>query len=760
MMRGLPLLALAVGIAATMALPAAPVYAAPRADVCGGVALGVSSLDGPDALAALGADLPVAAATNHVTASVLAGTLAHDATARLDRCGRLFYAEAVQPLSVSAGMTASPTVAAAGLDASGNAFTLSSRPSSSHTIYLDFTGFALSGTAWNKPYGIPDGRVLAPFDTDGDPAHFSTVELDAIRHIWLSVAEDYAPFDVNVTTALPAAGALERTSLSDQQFGTRAVITNDSSSYAAMCPGGCGGIAYIDVVGITGSGHEYYQPAIVFQRGLSSNVKAIAEATSHEVGHNFGLLHDGSPSGDYYFGAGAWAPIMGASYYRPVTQWSHGEYVGATQKQDDIATIAGHLAVPATTSGFATDEPGIGDDSAVPLTNGVPVAGVISNATDADWWQFTSYGGSAAVSVNPAPYAPDLDVRLDVYAADGALVTTISPATSTADQRVGALGPPIAGLAVAWAVPALPAGHYALRVSGSGSGSAATTGYSSYGSVGRYTIEATWAAPTSLVVASASLPHAVRGVSYSATAVAGGASGAPTWSLLTGTLPVGLSLDPMTGVISGTPSSSGVASFTLEVADDSAHVASRTVSLRVYDPVSVRTTAFNAASLGRRYVAHALAAGGDGTYVWTRSAGALPPGMTLSSSGVVSGTPTRTGRYVFTLRGADYAGSATLAGRYAVRSFSISVAKPVVVRSSALRVGIHRHAYASQLYAVGGSGGYTWRVRAGSLPPGTSLTATGRITGTPTRAGRWIVTLLARDVVGRGGVRTFVLTVR
>jgi len=755
MVRGLPPLALAVGLAATLVLPATAAVATPRANGCAipSLALDVPALIGSDAVAALGADLPAAAAVNRISPSALAGVLRHDATARLDRCGRMFYAERTVPPSVSLGAVVAPTAQTSGLVSAGNAFALSSRPSSTHTIYLDFTGYVLDGTAWNDSYDIPDNRVLAPFDTDGDPSHFSVSELDAIRSIWLSVAEDYAPFDVNVTTAVPGAGVIERSSISDQQYGTRAVITDDATSYSTICPSGCGGIAFVDVFGLVASGHDYYQPAIVFQRGLSSNIKAIAEATSHEVGHSFGLQHDGTSSTGYYLGQGAWAPIMGAGYYRPLTQWSRGEYAGANQRQDDLAIIAANTA-------YATDEVGVDDDSAVHLRSGVAVSGVIANAADSDWYEVTSYGGSASVSVLPAPFAPDLDVRLDVYGPDGALVTTVNPTTSSADQRTGSLGGPIAGLAAVWAVPSLQAGEYALRVSGSGSGNATTTGYSAYSSIGRYTIVTAVAAPSSLVVASTTLPQATRGMGYSAAAVAGGASGAPTWSVRSGSLPAGLALAAASGVISGTPTSAGVSSFTLEVSDDSAHVAARTVSLSVYDPVAIRTTAFNAASRGRRYLARASAVGGDHTYVWTRVGGVLPPGLVLVPSGVVSGTPTRTGRYSFVLRGADYAGGAALAGRYATRSFTISVANPVVVTTTALRVGIRGHAYASRVYAVGGSGGYRWSVRTGSLPPGTAISVAGRISGTPLRSGRWTVTILARDVVGRGGVRTFVVTVR
>ena len=188
-------------------------------------------------------------------------------------------------------------------------FRLHSRPGSLRTVYLDFDGETIAGTAWNGSFGAPlDPFFAEPFSIDGSPA-FSTAEQDVVQSVWQRVAEDYAPFDIDVTTQDPGPAAITRSGPSDLVFGTRALIT-DAPEVGNSC--GCGGVAYVGVFDAT-SNHAFYQPAWVVAQALGHNAKYIAEATSHEVGHNLGLSHDGTSSQGYYPGAGAWAPIMGVS---------------------------------------------------------------------------------------------------------------------------------------------------------------------------------------------------------------------------------------------------------------------------------------------------------------------------------------------------------------------------------------------------------------------------------------------------------------
>jgi hypothetical protein len=252
----------------------------------------------------------------------------------LDRRGRLFVED---HLLVPLGAPATPaqqSVNDGTLLPVDQTFLLHSRPTAQRTIYLNFKGATLSGTAWNSGPSI----TALPFDLDGVPGTFSTAELQRIQAIWQRVAEDFAPFDVNVTTEPPAADKLTRSSGTDQVFGTTVLITSSTGVYACSC----GGVAYIGVFDDTG---DYYKPALVFYNQLGAgNEKYVAEAISHEAGHNMGLNHDGTASVGYYQGHGSgatgWAPIMGVGYYQPLVQWSKGQYSGANNVQDDYTVMA------------------------------------------------------------------------------------------------------------------------------------------------------------------------------------------------------------------------------------------------------------------------------------------------------------------------------------------------------------------------------------------------------------------------------------
>ncbi|GAB2559552.1 hypothetical protein GCM10027269_11680 [Kribbella endophytica] len=425
---------------------------------------------GNQASAQPGPDWTVVAQSNGLSVEKLHETLA-DTTSRLDETGRLFFREPsltpAQKAEAASPRWASAAVAAA----EGPAFELHSKAGANRVIYLDFDGHSITGTAWNADKGI-DPVNVSPYDTDGNPAVFSTAEQDVVHEVWARVAEDYAPFDVDVTTQEPPQDAITRSDSADEQYGTRVLIDPDTW-YQSGC--GCGGVAYIGVYDAA-SQHDYYQPALVFTKGVGTGAKNLAEAASHEAGHNVGLGHDGTATVGYYEGHGAWAPIMGVGYYRAISQWSKGEYAGANNTEDDYTVISSH-GLP-----LRADDHADTLENASPLTAGTPAPGVITTETDTDLFRVdVTTAGTYTATATPAPTGANLDLQLDLLNASGTQLTSANPASGQSNP-----GTPT-GLDATLTTQLQP-GTYYLRLDNVGNADPTSTGYSPYGSRGAYTL--------------------------------------------------------------------------------------------------------------------------------------------------------------------------------------------------------------------------------------------------------------------------------
>src|SRR5919106_2794373 len=159
-------------------------------------------------------------------------------------------------------------------------------------------------------------------------------------------------------------------------------------------------------------------------------------------------------------------------------------------------------------------------------------------------------------------------------------------------------------------------------------------------------------------VTTTSLPGARVGVSYSQALEATGGTQPYAWSLASGALPGGLSLDAATGAISGTPTSSGTFSFTARVTDDASQSDTQALSITVdVGPLVITTATLPSGTVGVAYSATLAASGGVPPYAWSRVSGKLPNGLALSSAGTLSGTPSKKGTYTFTLRVRDSVGT-------------------------------------------------------------------------------------------------------
>jgi hypothetical protein len=239
----------------------------------------------------------------------------------------------------------------------------------------------------------------------------------------------------------------------------------------------------------------------------------------------------------------------------------------------------------------------------------------------------------------------------------------------------------------------------------------------------------------SLVITTTSLASGTMGTAYSASLAATGGTGATAWSIANGALPAGLSLNTTTGTIAGTSTVAGTFSFTAAVTDSAPTpvTAVQTFVLTINPPVPVITPAtLPGGVVGTAYSQQlSYTGGGTGTPVWTITAGSLPAGsgLTLSSTGLISGTPTTSGTtYSFTVT--VTVGTQTSAPA----SFSLAVLAPLVITTTTLPSGHVAVSYSQQLALSGGSGATpTWTITSGSLPAssGLTLSSSGLISGTP-----------------------------
>ena len=254
-------------------------------------------------------------------------------------------------------------------------------------------------------------------------------------------------------------------------------------------------------------------------------------------------------------------------------------------------------------------------------------------------------------------------------------------------------------------------------------------------------------------ITTTSLPNGTVGQPYSETLTATGGTTPYTWSLDSGSLPGGLTLNASTGVISGTPTSPGAFAFTAEVTDSATAGDSQELSVTVAPPPSptITTTTLPGGTVGVPYNATLQATGGTPPYAWSLDSGSLPAGLTVNSStGAITGTPTAAGTSPFTAKVTD---SATQSDTQPL-SIAVVVA-PLVITSTTLPAGTVGTSYSVTLAATGGVSPYTWSRVSGKLPNGLTLSPSGGITGTPSKRGLYTFTVRVRDSLGTQVTKAF-----
>lgn len=227
------------------------------------------------------------------------------------------------------------------------------------------------------------------------------------------------------------------------------------------------------------------------------------------------------------------------------------------------------------------------------------------------------------------------------------------------------------------------------------------------------------------------------------------------WSVSSGSLPAGLTLNSANGLLSGSPTTTGDYSFHISATDGS-QSDTQSYTMSVVQPLTVTPPAATAGEVGRPFNLALAATGGKQAYTWSLATGSTPPaGLTLDpATGTISGTPTIAGATVMKVTVTDSLGLTSTV------DVKLAVAQPLTVVKNPLRPAKVGRKYRARLFAQGGVAPKLWTILRGALPAGIRLNAaTGVISGTPIHAGSKRVIINVTDRLGAVSRGTYVLKV-
>ncbi|MGU3603802.1 putative Ig domain-containing protein [Methylobacterium brachiatum] len=593
--------------------------------------------------------------------------------------------------------------------------------------------FAFSATGGQAPYAwtLAGGNLPSGLGIDGSSGAIGGTPTRAGSVTGLSaVVADRAhrtgasqPFTIDVRDPVSVAGDPARVAILGQSYSAAFTATGGRGPYAFAMVGTLpAGLTLSTSTGtISGAPTTAGDATDLRVRATDADGRT-ATSNAFSIATSAPLVLAGVPSASGDVGAVYSAAFTASGGTSP---YAYSLASGALPSGLSLDTATGRISGTPTAAGAAT-----GLQIAVVDANGTRVASQVFSIAIADPLSATADVARATVGTT---YAARIVVAGGRAAYAYALASGTLPAGLSLDTATGRIAgtPGAAGTS----------GDLQVRVTDADGRSALTAAF-------RIVVDGP------LVLASIPAQTATVGIAYDSTAAAGGGRAPYVYALATGTLPAGLTLDPATGRISGTPTTIGASEgLSIAVADaDGRTATSRTFRIDVRDAMALAGTASSFGTTGQVYGPFQFtASGGRGPYVY-EMVGTLPAGVSLSATGVLSGSPTRGGTSTgLQVRATDQDGRTALSA-----AFDIQVSAGLLVTAALPGAATTGTAYAGSASATGGRAPYAFGLAAGTLPPGLSIdTASGAVGGTPTTTGSYAgISVKATDADGRTAAAT------
>ncbi|MFZ3138073.1 MAG: putative Ig domain-containing protein [Thermodesulfovibrionales bacterium] len=273
--------------------------------------------------------------------------------------------------------------------------------------------------------------------------------------------------------------------------------------------------------------------------------------------------------------------------------------------------------------------------------------------------------------------------------------------------------------------------------------------------------------PALSIISPSTLTSGTVGQGYTYQIATSGGQAPITFSIISGELPSGLILSS-SGSITGTPLTAGTWNFTVRATDScvlALRISKKSVSDKSFsitiNPAACPSFAYTSpatlsnGTVGQAYSYQLQTSGGQTPIIFSFVSGSLPPGLNLGSTGLISGIPTSSEAYSFTVSATDScaAGAQSLQGNFSITVNAAPCPALSIISPSTLTSGTVGQGYTYQIATSGGQAPITFSLVSGALPSGLSMSASGLISGTPSPAGTSTFTVRATDSCA-GGAQT------